>query len=97
MDGEIIVEGRKISKFTNIFFDTEGDEIHVSVPEFTPSPARFVIVAGEILHQEIVQHGPFVETSFERILKAFMDYSNFTNGFERAKGWASEIGKRMLF
>ena len=97
MDGEIIVEGRKISKFTNIFFDTEGDEIHVSVPEFTPSPAQFVIVAGEILHQEIVQHGPFVETSFERILKAFMDYSNFTNGFERAKGWASEIGKRMLF
>lgn len=97
MDGEVVVEGKKFPKFTNIFFDTEGDEIHVSVPESFHSPARFVLVAGEILNQEIVQRGPFVETSFERILKAFMDYRNFTNGFERAKGWASEIGKRMLF
>lgn len=97
MDGHLIIDGKSFPKFTNIFFDTEGEGINVSVSKSAEIPARFVLVAGKILHQEIVQHGPFVETSFERILKAFMDYSNFTNGFERAKGWASEIGKRMMY
>lgn len=36
--------------------------------------ARFVLVAGEPLEQEIVQHGPFVMTSRSEIQQTFMDY-----------------------
>lgn len=32
--------------------------------------------------------------SQEEILQTFDDYSSGKNGFERAPGWASEIGKQ---
>ncbi|GAA6016894.1 hypothetical protein JCM8202_004472 [Rhodotorula sphaerocarpa] len=57
--------------------------------------ARFVLVAGEPLEQEIVQHGPFVMTSRSEIQQTFMDYQFQRNGFEGAHGWRSEIGKKM--
>ena len=36
--------------------------------------ARFVLVAGEPLEQEIHQHGPFVMCTKGEIQQAFMDY-----------------------
>lgn len=92
----VVVQGKRYEKFTNILFDTEGDGITVSVPEDATTPARFAIVAGQILDQPIVQHGPFVETSREKIMRAFMDYQTGSNGFENAVGWESKIGKRMI-
>lgn len=94
MKGSITVGGKKITQYQNIFFDTKGDGIEVSVPENAEGEAQFAIIGGKILNQPIVQHGPFVETSRERIYKAFMDYQSYSNGFERAKGWTSEISKR---
>ncbi|BGP01704.1 pirin [Rhodotorula toruloides] len=63
--------------------------------ESASDKARFVLVAGEPLKQEVVQHGPFVATSREGIQKAFLDYQMQKNGFEGAHSWRSEIGKRM--
>ncbi|GAA6004084.1 hypothetical protein JCM10207_002418 [Rhodosporidiobolus poonsookiae] len=57
--------------------------------------SRFVVVAGEPLDQEIVQHGPFVMDSQVGIRQAFMDYQLECNGFEGAHGWKSEIGRKM--
>lgn len=37
--------------------------------------------------------GPFVMNTREEINQAMSDYSNKRNGFERAKGWSSEIGE----
>ncbi|CEH16673.1 PIRIN [Ceraceosorus bombacis] len=54
--------------------------------------ARFVIIAGEPLKQNVVQHGPFVMTSKADIYQAFQDYAGGKNGFERAPGWRSKIG-----
>lgn len=96
LEGEIVVNGTLYKQFTNIFFQNEGDGVEVLVPEEFKDTARFIIVAGKILNQPIVQHGPFVETSRERIIKAFQDYQSGTNGFERAVGWESDIGKKML-
>lgn len=56
-------------------------------------PANFVMLAGQVLNEPIVQHGPFVMNSREEIMQAFRDYSEGTNGFERAPGWRSEIGR----
>lgn len=96
LDGEVMIHNRKFEAYTNVFFNTEGDGIEVRVSEFSSKPARFVIIAGQKLDQPIVQHGPFVETSSKKISKALLDYQGKTNGFERAAGWQSNIGKRML-
>lgn len=95
MNGSIVVDSKKYPQYTNIFFETTGDGIEISVPETANEPARFSVIGGKALDQPIVQHGPFVETSNQKILQAFMDYQSSSNGFERAANWSSEIGKRM--
>jgi quercetin 2,3-dioxygenase len=55
-----------------------------------------VLVAGLPLDQKVVQYGPFVLNSQEEVYKAMMDFQTHSNGFERAKGWQSEIGKSMV-
>lgn len=55
-----------------------------------------VLIAGTPLDQKIVQYGPFVVTSQEEVYQAFMDYQTHSNGFERAKGWKSEIGRSLM-
>lgn len=95
MDGQIKIGDKKISKHASVFFEKEGDGIELSVPDDAKDDARFAVIAGKVLDQPIVQHGPFVETSRDRIYKAFADYQMRTNGFERAAGWKSKIGQRM--
>jgi hypothetical protein len=34
-------------------------------------------------------------TSQEEVYQAMLDYQTGSNGFERVRGWESEIGKRM--
>ena len=55
-----------------------------------------VLVAGLPLDQKVVQYGPFVLNTQEEVYQALMDYQTHSNGFERAKGWQSEIGKSMV-
>ncbi|CCD48912.1 similar to pirin [Botrytis cinerea T4] len=56
----------------------------------------WVLVAGQPLDQKVVQYGPFVLNSEEEVYQAMMDFQTQSNGFERAKGWRSEIGKTMV-
>ena len=55
-----------------------------------------VLVAGLPLDQKVVQYGPFVLNTQEQVYQALMDYQNHKNGFERAFGWESKIGKSMV-
>lgn len=55
---------------------------------------HLVLVAGTPLDQEIFQYGPFVVSSQEAARQAMLDFRAYANGFERARGWESEIGKR---
>ena len=96
LGGEVELETKKgkqtIQEHNTIFFNRDGDGIKGSVPVNSAKQANFVIISGKALDQPIVQYGPFVETSKEDIYKAYNDYQSASNGFERAKGWASEIG-----
>ena len=56
----------------------------------------YAMPPGTPLDQKVVQYGPFVLTSQEEVYQAFMDYQTHSNGFERANGWESEIGKSMV-
>jgi redox-sensitive bicupin YhaK (pirin superfamily) len=54
---------------------------------------RFVLIAGEPLDQPMVLQGPFVSTSRDGAAQALRDYQSGRNGFEKALGWRSDIGK----
>ncbi|KAG5359700.1 Pirin [Yarrowia sp. C11] len=92
MKGYAIVNGQVVSAHDVATLSQQGDTI-----DFTPGPdSRVIIIGAQVLDQKIVQHGPFVATSQEGIMNAFMDYQYSSNGFERAATWQSEIGKRMM-
>ncbi len=55
--------------------------------------ATTVLVAGLPLDQKVVQHGPFVLNSQEQAYQAMLDFQSHSNGFERAAGWRSKIGR----
>ncbi|KAJ5732812.1 hypothetical protein N7493_004293 [Penicillium malachiteum] len=84
-----------VKEFHNVVFEQAGDLIEASVPDNADSEARFLIVSGQPLDQKVVQYGPFVLSSQEEVYQAMMDYQTASNGFEKSRGWQSEIGKRM--
>jgi hypothetical protein len=86
---------KAVPPYHNVVFETSGDNIVAQTEEGADSESRFILVAGQPHDQPIVQYGPFVTTSKEAVMQAMMDYQTGTNGFERAVGWESEIGKRM--
>lgn len=85
-----------VGQYHNVVFDREGDSVSAEVDEDATEDGRFVLVAGLPLDQKVVQYGPFVVNSQEEVYQAMLDYQSHANGFERAKGWASEIGKTLV-
>lgn len=89
-------EKKAVGPFHNVVFEGDGDAVVAAVEKDAKEAARFVLVAGQPLEQEVVQYGPFVLDSKEGVYQALMDYQERRNGFERAEGWRSEIGKSMM-
>ena len=87
---------QEVPQYHNTVFEQTGDQVIAEVPANATKTSRFILVAGLPLDQKIVQYGPFVLTDPSQVRQAMMDYSTFSNGFERADGWASEIGKAMM-
>lgn len=91
MDGSISINDTPIKQYNAVFFNTDGDGVVGKVPADAKETARFVIIGGQKLDQPIIQHGPFVETSREKMYEVFMNYQTYQNGFERAERFASSI------
>ncbi|KXJ96460.1 RmlC-like cupin domain-containing protein [Microdochium bolleyi] len=89
------IQKREVKQYHNCVFEREGDVVHVEVAPDAAEDARFVLIAGQVLDQPVVQYGPFVVNSQEEVRQAFFDYQTHSNGFERARNWESEIGKSM--
>ncbi|XXG97450.1 hypothetical protein Hte_003751 [Hypoxylon texense] len=87
---------RTVAQYHICVFEPEGDVVLAEVPENASESARFVLIAGQILDQKVVQYGPFVVSTPEEVRQALIDYQFHMNGFERAKDWQSEIGKSMV-
>lgn len=100
LNGTIIVSSdgvsRPIQQYHNVVFESAGDSVEISVEEGAETESRFLLVAGLPLDQPIVQYGPFVVTSRDEVMQAMMDFQSYSNGFERAQNWESEIGKRLV-
>ena len=84
-----------IKEYHNVVFDQAGDYVELSVPDNAESESRIFLVAGQPLDQQVVQYGPFVLNTREQVYQAMLDYQTASNGFERVRGWESDIGKRM--
>lgn len=91
MQGGLEVNGTKMAQYSAVFFDRDGDAVTAKVPESQKGSSRFVVIGGQPLDQPVVQHGPFVATSREKIYETFMNYQSGQNGFEKARGWSSKI------
>lgn len=89
-------DAEDIPQYHNVVFEQTGDKIVASVPESAEKESRFILVSGLPLDQKIIQYGPFVVSKQEDIYKAMFDYQTFSNGFERAQNWESQIGKSMV-
>lgn len=89
------IDRQLVEQYNNVVFNQEGDEVYIESAS-SDEDVRLVLVAGTPLDQDIVQYGPFVLTSKQEVYQALMDYQTFSNGFERAKDWKSEIGKSMV-
>lgn len=87
----VLQSNTKVSQFENVFFNADGDTITGEYPESESGDLEFVLIGGQILEQNVVQHGPFVACSRDRIQKAFMDYQMARNGFERIRTWKTLI------
>ncbi|KAK0766679.1 hypothetical protein N5P37_000405 [Trichoderma harzianum] len=99
LDGNVVVgegaQAKKAEQYDNVFFEQEGDVIHLSTEASATKEARVFVIAGTPLDQPVVQYGPFVLNSEEEVMKTFSDFQSHENGFERAKNWRSKIGDRV--
>ncbi|KAI9715016.1 MAG: hypothetical protein M1812_006230 [Candelaria pacifica] len=86
---------QSIGAYHNVVFTQKGDSISAEVAPDAKESSRFLLIAGLPLDQKVVQYGPFVLNTQEEVYQAMLDYQSHSNGFERAKGWRSEIGKSM--
>jgi redox-sensitive bicupin YhaK (pirin superfamily) len=87
---------QEVQRFHNTVFEQQGDQVIAEVPSDAKENAHFVLISGMPLDQPVVQYGPFVVTDTALVYKALRDYQSFSNGFERARDWQSEIGKTMM-
>lgn len=97
LNGKMQVEGDSSGEFieahNTVALSVIGDGVSVHAGD---RGAHFVLISGKPIGEPVVQHGPFVMNSQKEILEAFDDYRNGKNGFEKAPGWESEIGKVLL-
>ncbi|GAA5879159.1 hypothetical protein JCM16303_001321 [Sporobolomyces ruberrimus] len=94
LSGSVRVGEQPVPAFHTAVLSNAPDSTGITLESTSDEPARFVVVSGEPLDQEIVQHGPFVMDTREGILEAFQDFRSGKNGFEGASEWRSEIGGR---
>ncbi|KAJ9149968.1 Pirin [Pleurostoma richardsiae] len=85
-----------VAQYHNVVFEQEGEAVYAEVDEKANKAARFALIGGVPMDHPVIQYGPFVLTSKEEVYQALFDYQTHSNGFERAEGWASEIGKSMV-
>ena len=94
---DIFIVAAPFIRFSNLLFISPRLYCYLSQHKINYIlTSSIVLVAGQPLDQKVVQYGPFVLNSEEEVYQAMMDFQTQSNGFERAKGWRSEIGKTMV-
>ena len=72
---------------------SKGD-ISLLVHITNTTEVHLVLVAGQPIGEQILQHGPFVMNTEAEIRQAIRDFQTASNGFERARLWRSVAGNK---
>ncbi|MCH0629066.1 pirin family protein [Kocuria palustris] len=83
------INGTKVHQYENVFFNRDGN--YIEGEQTGDDTVEFIIVGGEMLDQTVVQHGPFVACSRDKIMDVFQNYQYAQNGFENRKSWKTLI------
>ena len=76
--GKVRVEGYGLVEKENLMaFEMEGDAIEIELTK----ESQFLLLCGEPLNEELVQHGPFVMNTQTEIMEAMRDYQMGKMGF----------------
>jgi redox-sensitive bicupin YhaK (pirin superfamily) len=86
--GKVIIDSTEIDDHNTVVLGGNDDSIEIKTDS---SRAHFVLIAGEPLHEPVVQYGPFVMNTKQEIEQTLNDFNNGKNGFEK-RGWRSTIG-----
>ncbi|GMM36239.1 hypothetical protein DASC09_035640 [Saccharomycopsis crataegensis] len=89
MQGDLSINKKTYKQHNAVFFNRDGD--HIEGKNDSDKDVSFVLIGGAVLDQRIVQYGPFVETSSEKIQEVFRNYQFGINGFEKAQEWQAKI------
>lgn len=57
-----------------VLFSQDGDEVKITVSESESAPLHVLLIAGEPIHEPIVQYGPFVMNTEEEIYETIQEY-----------------------
>ena len=79
---------KKIKQYENVFFANDGGDY---ITGEATGDDEFILVGGQRLDQPVVQHGPFVQTLRDKIIKKFTDYQYARGGFEKVRDWQTLI------
>ena len=91
-----INSAKKVNVHELAVFSIDGTKISMSNAATSSEPVKLILIAGQPLNEPVVQHGPFVLTNEEDLMKTFDDYQKGKNGFEKAPGWKSKQGTEAL-
>lgn len=69
LDGELEIDNRIANGKQMIVLNNDGSEVRIKAKQNT----RYILLAGEPIDEEIVQHGPFVMTNQTEIMEAMRD------------------------
>ncbi|CCF55944.1 hypothetical protein KAFR_0A05080 [Kazachstania africana CBS 2517] len=93
MKGSVKIGDETFPQYSTIFFNADGNGIKGVVSD---DDTEFAIIGGLILDQPVIQHGPFIESTREKLIEVFQNFQYGINGFERAVGWKSSIRNGIL-
>lgn len=70
VEGDVEIEGRRVSRAEMAILDRDGDRVRIASPE----RARLLLIGGAPLGEPVARYGPFVMNTPGEIRQAMLDY-----------------------
>ena len=69
LNGSLVVDGNKATDKDMVWFNNDGESIHIEVKE----ASRFIVLSGEPINEPVASYGPIVMNTQSEIMDALRD------------------------
>jgi redox-sensitive bicupin YhaK (pirin superfamily) len=69
VNGSLVVDGNKAKDKDMVWFNNDGESIHIEVTE----ASRFIVLSGEPINEPVASYGPIVMNTQSEIMDALQD------------------------